>query len=136
MSLIAKSLLCLSHNGQHSTQWAFVDSIKNCKPNEQVIAGLWALAITLQKCNSKAIYTLSVADLLIPALLLSVLSLVSLWDLQNQWQVQKMKEGMKHDLKKHEYVRQKGDCSCWKDTYQIHLVTGSSQVQHFPYMDS
>lgn len=70
---------------QYTTCTQFVDSIKNCKPNEQVIAGLWALAITLQKCSSEAIYTLSVVDLLIPALLLSVLSSVSLWDLQNQW---------------------------------------------------
>ena len=135
MSFRAKSLLRLSYNGQHRTQWALVRSIKNCTPNEQVIAGLWALAITLHNCNRKVMYTLSVVDLLIPALLLSVLNSVSLWDLQNQWQVQKMKEGVKHDLKKYKYVRQKGDHYCWKDT-QIHLVTGSSQVQHFPLLGS
>ena len=58
---------------------------KNYKSNEQVMAGLWAIAITLKKCNSKAMYLLSVADLLIPALLLSVLNFALLQNLLNQW---------------------------------------------------
>lgn len=40
----------------------------------------------------------SVVDLLILALLLSVLNSVLLPDLSNQWLVQKMKGGVKHDL--------------------------------------
>lgn len=41
MPLIAESLLHLPHGG------ALVDSIKNFKSNEQVIAGLCALAVTM-----------------------------------------------------------------------------------------
>ena len=55
-------------------------------------------------------YILSVVDLLILALLLSVLNSVLLPDLSNQWLVQKMKGGVKHDLKNIDNVRQKSDC--------------------------
>lgn len=77
-------------------------------------------------------YILSVVDLLILALLLSVLNSVLLLDLSNQWLVQKMKGGVKHDLKNIDMWDRKVIASVAKILISTWSV--SLKVQHFQHL--
>lgn len=66
-----------AHNGPFLILLKVVSQTNKCR--------FWALPVPLNKYSLKVKDILSAVDQLIPALLLSVLNSVLLWDLLNQW---------------------------------------------------